>query len=235
MVITSSWLRSRGIDKRLADSYVKNGWFERLARGLFKRSGDHVDWPGVVQALQRDGINLHPGGKTSLALQGYGHYIKMGDSEKLVFWKTPETRLPVWISEVLAENSYHITSVRLFQKEQDALKEITVDNIPLQTSVPERAILEYLYDVPQMEGFDEAWHVMGGLTSLRPSLLQQLLVDCRSVKVKRLFMYLAERHNHLWLNRLDTSKIYFGSGKRVLVKDGKLNKKYGITVPAHLD
>lgn len=235
MVITSSWLRSKGIDKRLADSYVKSNWLERVARGVFKRSGDHVDWPGVVRALQKDGIKLHPGGKTSLELQGYGHYIKLGGSERLVFWKTPETRVPGWFKEVLAENVFRITSVRLFHEELNSLKQVTVDNISIQTSVPERAILEYLYDVPHKEGFDEAWHLMEGLTSLRPSLLQPLLVDCRSVKVKRLFMYLAEIHNHPWMKRLETSNIDFGSGKRSVVKGGKLNKKYGITVPANMD
>ncbi len=37
---------------------------------------------------------------------------------------------------------------------------------------------------------------MEGLTTLRPRLIQSLLEQCRSVKVKRLFTVLAEACNH---------------------------------------
>jgi hypothetical protein len=50
-----------------------------------------------------------------------------------------------------------------------------------------------------------------------------------------LFLWYAERHNHAWLKKLDRSGINLGRGKRMLVRGGKLDPKYNITVPGELD
>lgn len=69
------------------------------------------------------------------------------------------------------------------------------------------------------------------LVSSRPGLVQNLLENCNSIKVKRLFMYLAEKHEHPWIPKVNLSNVYFGEGKRSIVKKGKLDKKHNITVP----
>jgi hypothetical protein len=66
-------------------------------------------------------------------------------------------------------------------------------------------------------------------------MLQELLVQCRSVKVKRLFMYLAEECNHAWVKKLDVSKVNFGKGKRMMVRGGRFDSKYNITVPVRVE
>jgi hypothetical protein len=48
--------------------------------------------------------------------------------------------------------------------------------------------------------------------------------------VKRLFLYMSERADHAWLERIDRSRIDLGSGIREIEKGGKLDKKYGIVV-----
>ncbi len=60
-------------------------------------------------------------------------------------------------------------------------------------------------------------------------------MECRTVKVKRLFFFFADRHQHAWLKRLDKKAVDLGTGKRMLVKGGKLDPKYLITVPGDLD
>jgi hypothetical protein len=104
-------------------------------------------------------------------------------------------------------------------------------NLPLILSTPERAMLELLDEVPAHETFHQADVLMEGLRNLSPRRLQPLLTDCKSVKVKRLFLMFAERHNHAWLQKLDRSGIDLGKGKRMLVRGGKLDTKYNITVP----
>jgi len=66
---------------------------------------------------------------------------------------------------------------------------------------------------------------------LRADVVQSLLEQCASVKVKRLFLHLAEKHNHAWFKSLDLAKVSLGSGKRMLVPGGRLDPKYLITVP----
>jgi hypothetical protein len=97
------------------------------------------------------------------------------------------------------------------------------------------AILELLDEVPQRETFHQADMLMEGLRPLSPKRLQKLLVDRHSVKVKRLFLWFAERHNHPWLKQLRRDEINLGAGKRMLQPGGKLDPKYNITVPENLD
>ena len=102
-------------------------------------------------------------------------------------------------------------------------------------SSPERAILELLDELPRHETFHQADVLLDGLRTLRPRHLRTLILHCRSVKVKRLFLWFAERHNHAWLKALDRNGIDLGRGKRMLVRGGKLDPKYHITVPEKLD
>ena len=62
-----------------------------------------------------------------------------------------------------------------------------------------------------------------------------MLTSCRSVKVKRLFLWFAERHQHAWLKKLDRNRIDLGKGNRMLVRGGKLDPKFKITVPESID
>jgi len=84
-------------------------------------------------------------------------------------------------------------------------------------------MFEVCYDVPDKESYEEAGLLMEGLTTLRPDLVQELLKECRSVKAKRLFMYLAEKQGHAWVKKLDLGKIDFGSGNH-----GTYDAKYQI-------
>ncbi|TYP93996.1 transcriptional regulator with AbiEi antitoxin N-terminal domain [Fodinibius salinus] len=232
-VITTDWLKRQGVSRQSVDNYKNSGWLERIGQGAYKREGDEISWEGALYALQKfQSLSIHVGGKTALELQGYGHYIKIGTHEKVILWKTPEVRLPSWFKSYDGwANELEVRSATLFSKEVDTLSDTTVGQVEVQISSAERAVLEYIYDVPKQEGFDEANYIMEGLASLRPKVLQQLLEACNSVRSKRLFMYLAEHHDHSWFKRLDPSKIDFGKGKREIIKGGKLNKKYKIVVP----
>jgi hypothetical protein len=89
--------------------------------------------------------------------------------------------------------------------------------------------------LPDRETFHQVDVLIEGLSSLSPKRLQSLLKACTSVKVKRLFFFFADRHQHAWLKHLDETQIDLGSGNRVLIKGGKLDKRYRITVPGDLN
>ena len=88
-----------------------------------------------------------------------------------------------------------------------------------------------MYLFPKHQDLQECYYILENMIDLRPSLLQSLLERVNSVKVKRLFFFLADKLNHPWLDQIDKNKIYFGSGKREIIKGGVLDKKYLITVP----
>ena len=87
---------------------------------------------------------------------------------------------------------------------------------PLTLSSVERAYLELLDEVPEKITFDLADKLMEGMSTLSPRRLQKLLLDCRSVKVKRLFLFFTDRHQHSWAKYLKRDEIDLGKGKRVL-------------------
>jgi hypothetical protein len=72
------------------------------------------------------------------------------------------------------------------------------------------------------------------LTTLLPELLQNLLEQNVTVKVKRLFLCMAERAKHVWFEMLDLSKISLGRGKRAIVRSGVYQSKYQIAIPEKL-
>ncbi len=72
---------------------------------------------------------------------------------------------------------------------------------------------------------------MQGMTTLSPHRLDRLLERTKSIKVVRLFFWLADRRQHQWRKKLEANDYRLGSGKRVLAVGGKLDKKYLNTVP----
>ena len=72
---------------------------------------------------------------------------------------------------------------------------------------------------------------MEGSTNLRPKVVQSLLENCNSIKVKKLFLYLAEKCNLPWLTKLDLDQINLGGGKRKIGEGGVFDSKYMISVP----
>ncbi|OZB19070.1 MAG: hypothetical protein B7X55_04085 [Rhodobacterales bacterium 34-62-10] len=117
-------------------------------------------------------------------------------------------------------------SIRLFPGDADAPPEPSPVmlsaagmHLPIRYSSKERAVLELLDELPERESFHQVDALMEGLSDLSPRRLQTLLEACASVKVKRLFLFFADRHRHAWRSRLDvprdahlTDLRYRGSG-----------------------
>lgn len=99
---------------------------------------------------------------------------------------------------------------------------------------PERAILELCDGVAGASGVYEAEALMQAMTALRPQRVNMLLHQCRSIKAKRLFLALAERHRHSWLVHVPLVGVELGRGKRALVPGGRLHPTYQITLPGDL-
>ncbi len=233
-VMLSSWLVQKGYSLDLQKRYKKSDWLESIGFGAMIRSGDSVDYPGGIYALQNQaGLSVHIGGRTALSLQGRGHYIEMSAGRVVLFGGSQE-RLPEWFKNYRwkLKVDYYATS---FLPVDMGLKSLEEKGFSIKVSSPARAIMECLFLAPKYQELFECYELMEGLNSLRPKSVQVLLENCSSIKVKRLFLYLAEKFNHQWLDSLNLRKVDLGSGKRSLVKKGVYIGKYKITVPKEFE
>jgi len=248
-LVTSAWLRAHGYAGNLVARYVASGWLVSPARGVYQRAGGVLRWDGVVNTLQLlEAMAVHVGGRFALVWQGHEHTLRLGEAATVTLYGAPKP--PGWVGKlVLPEHvDYRGTGpFAAFKSDfvtapddvlhKHGLKRITIstDTKPVVMAMPERAMLELCDEPPSAALVYEANALMQGLATLRPGLLGSLLRECRSIKAKRLFLALADRHHHAWLSRVDLDGVSLGSGKRSLVSGGRLHPTYQITLPADLD
>jgi len=228
----ASYLNTQGFSHNLLTRYKRSGWIQSFGRGAYILNGDKVEWPGALYTLQTQlGLDIHVGGKTSLELKGYTHYLPSRQRTVYLYAK-PGLVLPSWFRGDRLGVDISLIRTNLFPAENElGLSEFKEKDFVLKISALERAAMEMLHLVPAKVGFEEAFLIMENLATLQAEMIQGLLVICRSIKVKRLFMFMAEQHNHPWVSDLDISKLDLGKGKRVIVPKGRFDKKYRITVP----
>jgi hypothetical protein len=229
---TASYLNRQGFSHDLLTKYKKSGWIQSFGRGAYILNRDKVEWPGALYALQNQlGLNVHPGGKTALELKGYAHYLP-SSIRKIFLYGTQGLVLPTWFKGDRLGVEITLIRTNLFPVASElGLSEFKEKDLVVKISAPERAAMEMLHLVPRKIGFDEAFLIMENLATLRSEMVQWLLVNCRSIKVKRLFMFMAEKHGHSWVSELDVSRFDLGKGKRMIVPKGHFDTKYRITVP----
>lgn len=233
IVLTSKWLKEQGYSLELQKQYRKSKWFDAIGTGAMIRHGEKVDFLGGVFALQNQlGLYIHPAAKTALAIQGKAHYLELSNCQVQLFGSR-EDALPLWfknhdwgVSVECQLTSFLPTDLGLVEIEHKAFT--------IQVSSPARAIMECIYLAPASQPLLEVYQLMEGLNNLRPKTVQTLLEACSSVKVKRLFLLMADKAGHDWLNYLQLENVDLGSGKRSLVKDGVYIAKYQISVPKEL-
>ena len=234
VVFTSSWLVRQGYSPELLRRYRNSGWLKSIGTGAMIRLNDDVDYQGAVFSLQQQlGLNVHPGGKTALSFQGKAHFLDFTEQQVYLFGHSKES-LPAWFINYdwSVKINYYTTS---FLPADVGMTLTENNNFQLRTSSPARAFMECLFLTPQSQDLIECFQLMQGLNTLHPKQTQNLLERCTSVKVKRLFLYLAEKCGHRWLKHLNLERIDLGKGNRSLIKNGTYIKKYKITVPREIE
>lgn len=243
-LVDSRWLTANDVAKGSAHDYHREGWLERVARGVYRRpypnaeTKDDQDWKTTLLSAQWImGYDFHVGGMTALTLDGHNHYLGLGHSANVYLYGD----VPSWFSRLRVDAHFLLRRRQLFGSNRDGIEDDDFDpaatkahnpwDWPLRRSTPERAVLEALNELPDQESFHKIDMLFQGLSTLRPGRLSNLLRQCKSVKVKRLFFLFADRHSHRWLAHIDRTEISLGSGPRMLVEGGSYAAKYQLVVP----
>lgn len=232
-VFFSSWLASKGIDRKEQTLYVRSGWLERIAKGVYKIEGSTPTLYGAVASYNMQlGKRCQIGASSALDLRGYSHFVAMGKPQAYLF-TSAEERLPRWMLDSEWDMTTKSFTTSLF-KGDTGLEKYEYNGHQLLISGPERAFMECLHLIPVNYSLMDVYYVMEMLTTLRPKLVQQLLEECSSVKVKRLFLYMAEKAGHQWFRALREDDIDLGKSKRVVSPGGKYIGKYELIIPKEL-
>ena len=231
-ILLTSWLEKSGLSRNEISNYMKSGWLRRISTGVYQFTGDIPSLYGILASYQKQAdLKFHIGAASALELKGFSHYISMGKPTAVVF--TPvKPPLPKWLND--AELDMNLVEVSSKVLGSAGIEQIDYHGQALTVSSPERAIMECILLSPSLYGLMDVYYLIEMLTSLRSSLVQQLLEDCSSVKVKRMFLYMAEKARHRWFAKLDLSRISLGSGTRSFAKGGVKVNTYDIVIPKEL-
>ncbi|MDR2780997.1 MAG: type IV toxin-antitoxin system AbiEi family antitoxin [Holosporaceae bacterium] len=230
-VITGAWLNSNNINYRLQHHYSKaHGLLKRIGVGAYvlNSTANNVGIEGALYALQSQlHLDFHIGALSALNFHNTRHFITFIDT-KLQMFTSDKLHIPLWFTKNF-NHQYELHRTQ-FLSDNTGVQQINYHNFELFSSSPERAIMESIFLSPNKISIREIAQIMETMTNLRPHILQDLLIKCSSIKVKRIFLYLAEKQKHGWYDFIDLKRIELGSGKRVINPGGKLDKKYLIVI-----
>ncbi len=233
VILLSSWLTNKGYSPDLQKYYRNSGWLQSWGTGAMVRAGDNPGYEGAIYALQtQSGLSIHPGARTALSILGKAHYLELNTSQRWLFGGENE-RLPAWFRKHQwpQKINYRPTS---FLPQEKGLTDYHFSTFSIKVSSPARALLECLYLAPEKFDLVECYELLENLNDLRPDQVQMLLEACTSIKVKRLFLFMAEQLNHSWFKFIKLDNIDLGKGKRSIVPGGIFIPKYQITIPEKL-
>ena len=233
-VLLAGFLEHQGFSRDLQQHYVRSGWLRRVGRGAFARTHEAPTWRGALHALTEQGeLPLHVGGRSALALHGRAHYLAVGGGADLDLFAPTGATLPAWF----AGGPWDVRPVlhrTAMLPPGLGVEEHVEEKLPVPAASPERAALEVLYLLPEAIGPAEARELLEGLVDLRPARVAALLRACTSIRVKRLFLMLADRLGHPWLRRVDLAGVDLGRGKRSVAGGGVFVPGHDLAVPAEL-
>ena len=228
----SAWLSANGYSNQLQKRYRDSGWLKALSKGVMYRTGDTLRSLAVLESYNRQlEKTYHIAAHSALEQAGFNHYVPMG-KPLLIVGHSKQEPIPSWMKSVNLDYSLKFFSTETFSKPQLML--FNADYPHLSASVPEQAFLECLLLAPEHYSYMDLYYIMEQLTTLRSEVVQELLENTDNLKVKRMFLYMAEKAGHYWFDSLNVDKIVLGSAKHKLVDNGVYVSKYKITVPKEL-
>ena len=228
------WLTKQGLTAKEQHSYMKRGWLMRISKGVYALQGASPTLLHIVAAYNSQlGKQCIIGAYTALELRGYSHYLSIGKASAYLFTDN-KTKLPAWLVQGKWDMTVRYMTTSFLGPDQKGVESMTVDGNHLLVSSPERAFLECLNLPSATSSLLDLYYIMESLTTLRPKLVQILLESCTSQKVKRLFIYMAEKAAHPWFKALKLDAVALGTSRYMVVPTGKYIAKYNMTIPKEL-
>lgn len=227
----SEWLSKMGYSAQLAKRYKECGWLESLSHGVMFRRHEKLSALAAMHSYNmQTGKTVRIAAHSALELNGFSHYVPMGKPKLMVSFDPLKPK--EWIKSDKFDMNIVPFSTKIFSLPPTRL--LKKDNLELIVSTPEQAFLECLHLVPIHYNYMDLYYLMEQLTSLDPVEVQEALESISSQRVKRMFLYMAQKAGHFWFDMLDLASLGLTESKLQLVENGAYISKYKITVPKEL-
>jgi len=191
VVLLTYWLKANGYSSDLIKRYRNSGWLESIGVGANIRAGDVVDCFGALYSLQTQcGSSVHVGARSAFSILGKSHYLELDTKKIILFATNKEGRLPAWFKNFDWGVEIELNSSNFIPPDL-GLVEVPIKEFNIKVSGEIRALMECLHLVPTQQELTECYELMESMNNLHPKKVQELLDNCHSIKVKRLFLYLA--------------------------------------------
>lgn len=228
----SAWLKQNGYSDQLISRYRQSGWLSSLAKGVVYRTGDRLSAYAALSCYNSQlNKNVRVAAHSALEIFGFNHYVPMGKPVLMAAYS--ESTIPKWMTADTFDRTIKPFETNMFARV--FASEILIDDVNLLVAAPEQAFMECLLLAPSQYNYLDLFYIMEQLTSLRADVVQTLLETMKSIRVKRMFLYMAEKSGHYWHETLNLSKIDLGTAKLQLTDNGVYISKYRITVPKELN
>lgn len=231
-LLFACWLRKEGYSSQLLKKYRDSGWLEGLSRGVMYRRNDNLSALAAVYSYNHQtGNYARVAAHSALELHGFNHYVPMGKPRLMVAFESGN------IDDWVKSEKYDMTIVPFRTKifKNPTTQSFDRNGYSINISSPEQAFLECLHLVPEHYNYMDLYYIMEQLTSLDPAKVQTALENTSSQRIKRMFLYMAEKVGHYWFDMLEMEKIGMTASKLKLVDNGVYISKYRITIPKELN
>ena len=213
----SEWLSKMGYSPQLTKRYKDNGWLESLTSGVMYRRNERLSALAALYSFNKQTEKtVRIAAHSALELHGFSHYIPMGKPKLMVSFDPIKPR--EWVKSDKFDMSIVPFSTRIFVNPATQL--LKKDNLELIISTPEQAFLECLHLVPFHYNYMDLYYLIEQLTALDPAAVQKGLENTLSQRIKRMFLYMAEKAGHYWFDMLDQDSLGISNSKLQLVENG---------------
>ncbi len=231
-------LYSYGLSRPDVDYYLRAGVLVTVARGVYQRNNDYaLDWMELVASLPELGFEAHVGGASAIREAGLEHFVDMSNQQKPIHLYSHKA-LPGWLRNKSLSVQFNLTKQNwLSALPNSAFRRQSFGqwDREIQIATLELALFEQLIEAKIETDIVAIDRQLEGMANLSPARLNLLLGLCPNVKAKRLFGWLATRHNHAWVKHVKWDEIDLGAGKRSIIQGGRYNNQWQITVPREME
>ena len=145
LIVSRKKLFELGFDKPSIDSFLRSGKLETVGHGIYRRPGPRLKWEHIVYSINQLGYAAYVGGRSSLDLQGFAHYLPLSGISGIQIYSLQT--LPKWVHHIELAQTLVSHRIRLFA---DLPEGVLTDKpfghwdwmVPYAT--PELALLELL-------------------------------------------------------------------------------------------